>query len=113
MDKNIIVPLGLFWAVAYTIRLLVDARMRYLYFKAGAPDTVQALFKGEAQLRRANTLRWGILLLTLGLAMGLAAQLEWPALSLPSLALWVGALGLGHLATYAAMRYFEKPPAGG
>lgn len=110
MDKNIIVPVGLFVAVVYTIKLLVDARMRYLFFKAGSPDTVEALFRGEEHMRRMGTLRWGVVLLALGLGLAVAAKMDWPATSLPSLALWVCTLGLGNLVAFVASRALDKPP---
>jgi hypothetical protein len=113
VDKNIIVPIALFLAVVYTIKLLVDARMRYLFFKAGAPDTVEALFRGEEHMRRMGSLRWGLVLLTLGLGLAVAAKMDWPALSLPSLALLVCTLGLGNLLAFVAARALDRPPPAG
>ncbi|TAG03880.1 MAG: hypothetical protein EAZ43_05850 [Betaproteobacteria bacterium] len=112
MDKSIVVPIGLFLAVVYTIKLLVDARMRYLFFKAGAPDTVEALFRGEERLRRMSTLRWGAVLLVFGLGLAVAAKMELAALGLPSLALMVLTLGVGNLAAYFAARSLELSTGG-
>lgn len=108
MDKNVIVPLALFAAVVYVVKLLLDARMRWLFFKAGAPDTVQALFHGEEQLRRMSSLRWGLVLCALGLALALAGAMQWPALSLPMLATLLLGLGLGNLAAFFAARRLDR-----
>ncbi|MBL8329366.1 MAG: hypothetical protein JNJ71_10975 [Rubrivivax sp.] len=110
MDKSIVVPIGLFLSVVYTIKLLVDARMRYLFFKGGAPDTVEALFQAEDRLRRQGSLRWGLVLCSLGLGLALVSAFGWPALSLPASALMLVALGLGNLLAY---RLGAPPPPAG
>lgn len=102
MDKSIIVPIGLFVSVVYTIKLLVDARMRYLFFKGDAPDTVEALYRGEERARRMGSLRWGLVLLALAAGLALASGMGWAPLSLPSLAVLLASLGLGHLASFVA-----------
>lgn len=111
MDKSIIVPIGLFVSVVYTIKLLVDARMRYLFFKGDAPDTVEALYRGEERARRLGSLRWGIVLLSLALGLSLAGAMNWAPLSLPSLALLLGSLGLGNLVSFAASWWLDKAHA--
>ena len=111
MDKSIIVPIGLFVSVVYTIKLLVDARMRYLFFKGDAPDTVEALYRGEERARRMGTLRWGLVLLSLSGGLAWAAAMDWAPLSLPSLALLLGSLGVGNLLSFAASwRLDQRPP---
>ncbi len=107
VDKSIVVPIGLFIAVVYTIKLLVDARMRFLFFKGGAPDIVEALFQGEERVRRQSSLRWGLVLSCLALGLGLAGALAWQPLSLQGLALLVGALGAGNLLSFFAARKLE------
>jgi hypothetical protein len=111
LDKSIIVPVGLFVAVVYSIKLLVDARMRYLFFKAGSPETVQALFVGEERLRRLGSLRWGLVLTALALGLGLSSAMAWEALSLPGLAMVLAALGLGNLASFWVSWRLDKPLA--
>lgn len=113
MDKSIVVPIGLFVAVVYTIKLLVDARMRFLFFKGGAPDTVEALYKGEETARRMASLRWGLVLSCLALGLALAGAMDWPALSLPSLAVLLAALGLGNLASFFAAQVLDRSSSTG
>jgi fatty acid desaturase len=111
VDKSIVVPLGLFVAVVYTIKLLVDARMRFLFFKGNAPDTVEALYRGEERARRLASLRWGLVLCCVALGLTVAGLMQWQALSLPSLAVMVAALGLGHLASFFAAQHLDKGAA--
>jgi hypothetical protein len=97
MDKGIVVPLALFFAVVYGIKLLVDARMRYLFFQAGSPDTVEALFRGEDKLRRAAALRNGVLLILLAMGLVICHWAQWAVFSVPGLAVMLAFGGAGHL----------------
>jgi hypothetical protein len=110
LDKSIIVPVALFIAVVYSIKLLVDARMRFLFFKGGSPETVQALFMGEERLRRQGSLRWGLVMTALALGLSLASAMDWQALSLPGLATILAALGVGNLVSFAWAQRLDRPP---
>ena len=113
MDKSIIVPIGLFVSVVYTIKLLVDARMRWLFFQGGAPETVEALYQGEERVRRQGSLRWGLVLCSLAAGLAVASVAGWPPLALPSIAVLLGALGVGNLAAFFAARMLEGRTGGG
>jgi hypothetical protein len=94
MDKNVVVPLALFASIVLVIKFLVDARMRYLFWKGGStPEAVAAMFAGEAELRRAALLRWGLVCLALGGSMALVDAQGLPLLSVGSVAILL--LGLG------------------
>lgn len=110
MDKSIVVPIGLFVSVVYTIKLLVDARMRFLFFKGGAPDTVEALYRAEERTRRMGSLRWGLVLVGLAAGLALAGGMGWQPLSLPALAALLGTLGLGHLAAFGVALWLDRQP---
>mgnify|MGYP003598160379 CR=1 FL=1 len=110
MDKSIVVPIGLFVAVVYSLKLLVDARMRYLFFKGGAPDTVEALFRGEERLRRQAGLRWGVVLCALAAGLGVAQAVGFQTWSVGGLATVLAAIGLGQLAAYALARHLDPLP---
>ncbi len=110
MDKNIVVPIGLFLAVVYSLKLLVDARMRYLFFKGGAPDTVEALYAGEERLRRQASLRWGVVLCALAAGLAVAHNAGFAAWSLAGIATVLGAVGLGNLVAYALAQRLDRLP---
>lgn len=104
MDKNIVVPVLLFLCMTYAFKLLVDARMRWLLFKAGSPETVSALLAGERALRQQAALHGGLVALSLGLALALVHGLGWSAAQPGTWALALGAFGLGRLAAYGLER---------
>jgi hypothetical protein len=108
MDKGIVVPLALFFAVVFVIKLLVDARMRYLFFQSGSPEVVAALFAGEEKLRRTSSLRWGLVLTCLALGLAIATQAQWSAFSLPGLAVLLGAAGIGNLLAFGLQERLSK-----
>jgi hypothetical protein len=111
MDKSVLVPLGLFFSIVYSIKLLVDARMRYLFMKGGTPDTVSAMLAGEEQLRRMGTLRWGVVLTALAMGVGVTAGMSWAPLSAPGIAMLLGALGVGNLLAFAVAHKLGPPHA--
>jgi hypothetical protein len=109
MDKNIVVPIALFAAVVYVIKLLVDARMRYLFWKAGSsPDALAALFAGEERVRSRAALRQGLVALALAGALGVVHTTGAALLSVPGIAALLGGLGVGNLAAFAAGRWFDS-----
>jgi hypothetical protein len=113
MDKSIVVPLALFFSVVYALKLLVDARMRYLYWKGGSsPETVAAMFAGEERLRRLGALRWGVVAFTLGAVLLLADTTGLKLFSAGGLAVLLVALGLGNIAAFACTEYLARRAAG-
>jgi hypothetical protein len=109
MDKGIVVPLALFFAVVYGLKLLVDARMRYLFFKAGTPEVVHSLFKGEEDLRRSSNLRSGILLVALASGLSICASAQWQVLSVHGVAVMLAAGGVGNLVAYWLGAKLKRP----
>lgn len=106
MDKGIVVPLALFLCVTYGLKLLVDARMRYLFFKGDSPDTVRELIRGEERMRRMASLRWGVILLALAAGFALVRMFDLHEVSPASLALMLGAAGAGNIASFLLARRF-------
>lgn len=104
MDKNVVVPVLLFLCVTYAFKLLLDARMRWLLFKAGSPETVSALLAGERVLRQQAALQGGLVALGLGLALALIEALGWGGAQPGSWALALIGVGAGRLAAYALER---------
>jgi hypothetical protein len=111
MDKSVLVPIGLFASVVYSLKLLVDARMRYLFMKSGMPDAVSAMLTGEEQLRRMGTLRWGLVLTALAAGVGVTAAMAWDPLSAPGIATLLGGLGVGNLVAFAVAHKLGAPRA--
>ena len=105
MDYALFVPITLFAAIAYSIKAVVDARVRkQLVASNGAPDLVRSILAGDESNRRLSSLRWGITLVALALGFGIVEAAGWTAITPGVIAVLVGALGLGNLASFAASR---------
>lgn len=109
MDKNIVVPLALFFSVVYAIKLLVDARLRYLFWKGGStPEAVAALFAGEERIRRHASLRVALVASTLGVALLMLDAVGATLWSLNGVAALLLALGAGNLLAFAALEWLQR-----
>ena len=105
MEFGIFVPITLFAAIAYSIKAVVDARVRkQLVSSNGAPDLVRSILEGDETNRRLSSLRWGITLVALAAGFGIVEAAGWREITPGVIAVLVGALGLGNLAFYAASR---------
>ena len=105
MDYALLVPITLFAAIAYSIRAVVDARVRkQLVSSNGSPELVANILKGDETNRRLSSLRWGITLVALALGFGIVEAAGWTEITPGVIAVLVGALGLGNLASFAASR---------
>lgn len=104
MDKNIIVPALLFICVTYAFKLLIDARLRWLLMRSGSPETVQALLRGEQQLRQAESLRGGLSMIGAAAGLALVAAADWPPLSAATFAALLAGVGLAQVASHLLLR---------
>ena len=105
MEAGLLVPITLFAAIAYSIKAVVDARVRkQLVASNGAPDLVRSILEGDEANRRLSSLRWGITLVALALGFGIVEAAGWQDVTPGVIAVLVGALGLGNLASFAASR---------
>ena len=105
MDYAIFIPIVLFACIAYSIKAVVDARVRkQLVASNGAPDLVRSILAGDESNRRLSSLRWGITLVALALGFGIVEAAGWQDVTPGVIAVLVGAIGLGNLASFAASR---------
>lgn len=106
MNYEFLIPIALFASIAYSIKAVVDARVRkQLVGGHGSPELVQSLLAGDETARRLSSLRWGITLVALAAGFGIVEALGWnDQVTAGVIAVLAGALGLGNLAFYAASR---------
>ena len=105
MEAGLLVPITLFAAIAYSIKAVVDARVRkQLVASNGAPDLVRSILQGDESNRRLSSLRWGITLVALAVGFGIVEAAGWTEITPGVIAVLVGAIGLGNLASFAASR---------
>lgn len=112
MDKNVIVPALLFLCVTYAFKLLIDARLRWLLMRSGSPDTVQALLRGEQQLRQAESLRGGLSMLGAAAGLAVVAACDWPPLSAATFAALLAGVGAAQVTAHLLLRGKSGPGRG-
>ena len=105
MQFEIFIPISLFAAIAYSIKAVVDARVRkQLVASNGAPDLVRSILEGDEVNRRLSSLRWGITLVALAVGFSIVEAAGWRDVTPGVIAVLVGAIGIGNLASFAASR---------
>ncbi len=105
MDFDILIPITLFICIAYTIKVVVDARTRAkLIAGNGSEELIRTLVQAESQQRRHASLRWGILLLCVGIGFGMIESFGWREITPGVVAVLLGVTGVGNLLAYAAAR---------
>ena len=105
MDYALFVPICLFAAIAYSIKAVVDARVRkQLVASNGAPDLVRSILEGDEANRRLSSLRWGITLVALSIGFAIVEAAGWREITPGVIAVLVGAVGIGNLGSFAAAR---------
>ena len=105
MNFELMIPISLFVCIAYSIKAVVDARVRkQLVSSNGSPELVANILKGDETNRRLSSLRWGITLVALALGFGIVEAAGWQDITPGVIAVLVGAIGIGNLASFAAAR---------
>lgn len=105
MDFALLIPISLFIAIAYSIKAVVDARVRkQLVSSNGSPELVHTVLQGDELNRRLSSLRWGITMVALALGFGIVEGAGWTDITPGVIAVLVGSMGLGNLAFYAMSR---------
>ena len=105
MNFDLLIPVTLFVCIAYAIKAVVDARVRkQLVSSNGSPELVASILRADETNRRLSSLRWGITLVMLALSFGIVEAAGWQEVTPGVIAVLVGAVGLGNLASFAAAR---------
>ncbi|MEO8999243.1 MAG: DUF6249 domain-containing protein [Rhodanobacter sp.] len=105
MNFEILIPITLFICIAYAIKVVVDARVRQRMVNAGSStELVNSVLRDEELRRRHSSLRWGIVLLSVGLGFGLIQWFGWQEVTPGLVAVLAGATGLGNLVFFAISR---------
>jgi hypothetical protein len=105
MNFEILIPIVLFICIAYTIKVVVDARARGRMIGAGgSEELVKSILLDEEQRRRHSSLRWGIVLLSVGVGFGLIQWFGWQEVTPGLIAVLALATGAGNLAFFAISR---------
>jgi hypothetical protein len=105
INLEILIPNSLFVCITYAIKLVMDARVRRQMVSAGgSEELVGSILRSEELRQRHSSLRWGIILVALGLGFGLIQWAGWEDVTPGLVAVLVGATGLGNLVFFAISR---------
>ena len=105
MNFEFLIPIVMFICVVYAIKVVVDARTRAkLIASNGSEELIRSLVQAEALQRRHASLRWGILLLALGIGFGMIEGFGWREVTPGVVAVLLGVTGAGNLLAYVASR---------
>ena len=105
MNFEILIPITLFLAIAYVIKVIVDARVRKALIGAnGSEDLVRSIMAGEDMRQKHSSLRWGVTLVAVGIGFGLIEAGGWQEITPGVIAVLALATGVGNLAYYFLTR---------
>ncbi|MFC5436430.1 DUF6249 domain-containing protein [Rhodanobacter umsongensis] len=105
MNFEILIPITLFICIVYAIKVVVDARARqHMVNAGGSTELVNSVLRDEELRRRHSSLRWGIVLLSVGLGFGLIQWFGWQEVTPGLIAVLAGATGVGNLVFFAISR---------
>ena len=105
MNFEILIPITLFVAIAYVIKVIVDARTRRALIGAnGSEELVRSIMAGEDLRQKHSSLRWGVTLIAIGVGFGLIEAGGWTEVTPGVVAVLALATGLGNLAYYFLSR---------
>ena len=105
MNFELMIPISLFVCIAYSIKAVVDARVRkQLVASNGDPSLVRSILEGDETARRLSSLRWGITLVALSIGFAIVEAAGWREITPGVIAVLVGAVGIGNLGSFAASR---------
>ena len=105
MNFTSLIPIALFICITYAIKAVVDARVRgRMIDSGGSQEMVNAVMRDEELRRRHSSLRWGVVLLSVGAGFGLIQWFAWRDVTPGMIAVLAGATGLGNLVFFAIAR---------
>ena len=92
MNFEILIPITLFVCITYAIKSVVDARVRrQLVGSNVSQELVQSIIEGDELRRRHASLRWGIVLVALAIALAVIEGMDWREVTPGVVALLLGA----------------------
>jgi len=108
MDQQVIIPVALFLCVTYTIKIIVDAYSRRKLFQVQGPrEDLALVLENEAAARRQSSLRWGLVMLAIGIGFGLLELFNLRDVTAGVFAILLGMTGLGHLVYFFLARHLR------
>ena len=92
------IPIVLFICIVAGIKIVMDGRVRRKFAESGvSEDLVRTMLAADEQNRRVSSLKWGMVLVLVGVAFGLIDVLNLGANDPATFGIVIGAAGLGML----------------
>jgi hypothetical protein len=105
MNLEFLIPIVLFVCITYAIKAVVDARVRRQMVESnGSQELVRSILEGEETRRRHGSLRWGVVLVALGIGFAAIAAQGLDEVTLGGVAILLVATGLGNLSYFLLAR---------
>ncbi|ALN89660.1 DUF6249 domain-containing protein [Lysobacter gummosus] len=105
---EILVPISLFVCIVFAIKIVVEARFRSkLLQTGGAEELLRSMARDEDIRRRHGALRWGIVMVLLAIGFGIIESAGWRDANPGTVAVLLGAIGIGNLAYYFISRKLD------
>jgi len=105
MNFNILVPITFLVCTVCTIKIAVDALLhRHMVNAGSSPEMINSILRAEEQRRRYSSLRWGIVLLSVGLGFAIIQWIDWREITPGAIAVLASATAAGNLVFFAISR---------
>lgn len=92
----LLIPIAFFFSIVAIIKIVVDSRLRRRLAETHASeDLVRAMMQSDEANRRLSGLKWGMVLLLVGIAFGLIGALGLGPDQPATYGLLLGAAGIG------------------
>jgi hypothetical protein len=109
MNLPDLIPITLFICIAYSIKVVADTYMRRRIIQAHGTDAlVRLLLESDITRRHQLSLHWGCVLSTLAAGFGLVELSGVDRVTPGTIALLLGATGLGNLGYYLLQSQLNK-----
>ncbi|MCB1599783.1 MAG: DUF6249 domain-containing protein [Lysobacterales bacterium] len=98
MDLGPLIPITLFVCVVVAIKIVMDGRVRRRLAESGASeDLVRTMLAADEQNRKVSSLKWGLVLVLVGIAFGLIDLFNLGPNDPAAFGIVIAAAGLGML----------------
>jgi len=102
MELEMLIPIVLFICITAAVKFIMDGRVRQRLAQSGASeDLVRTMLAADEQNRKVSSLKWGLVLVLVGIAFGIIDILNLNAGDPATFGIVIGAAGLGMLGFHA------------
>jgi hypothetical protein len=102
MDLALFIPIAIVIGIVMAIKIIVENRLRRRLAETNASeDLIKSMLVADEQSRRLSALKWGLVMVLIGIAFGLISALHLDGDNPGTWGLLIGFAGAGMLAYHA------------